>query len=147
MNKDDVTKRLAPCGLDCGRCLNHPESPISRLAGELKKELGGFGERAAFFAKLDPAFAGYPAFEAVLDRFANAACSGCRTGKCLLGDCVPQRCVTEKGVDYCFQCASFPCATSGLEGPLKERWLQNNLKMREMGLEAFFALTLPRPRY
>ncbi len=147
MDKEAIARRLAPCGLDCGRCLNHPESPISRLAGELKEELGGFGERAAFFAKLDPVFAEYAAFEAVLDRFAGAVCSGCRTGKCLLGECVPQKCVKEKGVDFCFQCAEFPCENPGFEGPLKERWLQNNQKMREMGIEAFFALTLSRPRY
>ena len=147
MNKDAIIARLAPCGLDCGRCLNHSESPISRLAGELKNELGGFGARSAFFAKLDPVFEEYSTFEAVLDRFAKAACSGCRTGKCLLGDCLPQKCVAKMGVSYCFECASFPCETPGFEGPLKERWLKNNLMMREMGLEAFFALTLSRPRY
>ena len=30
-----LRERIAPCGLDCGRCLDNPDSPIGRLSREL----------------------------------------------------------------------------------------------------------------
>ncbi len=143
----ETLARLAPCGLDCGRCLNNPQSPIATLAVRLREELGGFGARAAFFAALEPVFEKYQDFETVLDRLASGECSGCRTGKCLLGECRPQSCVKERGVNFCFECSSFPCQESGLEGGLKARWEKNNRMMREMGVEAYLVMTLEKPRY
>ena len=35
-----LQERIAPCGLDCGRCLDNPDSPIGRLSRELARELG-----------------------------------------------------------------------------------------------------------
>jgi len=147
MDRQEIVSRLAPCGLDCGRCLNNPQSPLAGHAAGLREELGGFGARAAFFATLDPVFSGYAEFEKVLDRLASGDCSGCRTGACLLGECGPQRCVKERGLDFCFECGEFPCDESGLEGPLKARWEENNRRMRDKGIEAYLAETLTKPRY
>gem|GEM_PF-312043 len=146
-DRQGVTARLAACGLDCGRCLSHPQSPISRHAQGLLTELGGFAARAAFFARIDPIFESYAAFEAVAKRFAAADCAGCRTGRCLLGHCIVQTCVKERGVDFCYECGEFPCDHTGFPEMLHARWLENNQKMREMGPEAFLAASRTRPRY
>lgn len=142
-----IVARVAACGLDCGRCLSHPGSPISRHARGLLSELGDFPARAAFFARLDPVFEHYAAFEAVAGRFAAADCGGCRSGRCLLGDCAVQKCVTERGVDFCYECAEFPCGHTGFSEMLHARWLGNNTKMRQMGLSAYMEWLAAQPRY
>lgn len=147
MKRKELRRVVAPCGLDCGRCLSNPESPISRLSSELRMELGGFAAMAERFAGMDPAFAGYPGFAAVLDRFADAGCTGCRDGKCLLATCGVQDCAPERGVDWCFECADFPCDRTNLPPMLQERWRRNNERMREIGPEAYLAEIRKKPRY
>lgn len=147
MNREDLAEIVAPCGLDCGRCLDNPGSPISRHARELRRELGGFAAVAERFAGMDPAFADYAAFEKVLDRFAGAGCSGCRGGQCLLKACRVKHCVKERGVDWCHQCAAFPCEETGLPPMLHERWKNNNERMREVGVAAYLAEQREKPRY
>lgn len=147
MTQADTVRRLAPCGLDCGKCLSHPDSPIGRLARELRTELGGFGRRAAFFAGLDPVFAGYGEFEKVLERLGAGTCAGCRTGDCLFPGCRVMSCVKERGVDFCFQCGAFPCGQTGLSGPLLDRWRANNERLGEVGVSAFFDWIKDQPRY
>jgi len=142
-----IAARIAACGLDCGRCLSHPQSPISRHARGLLTELGDFASRAAFFARLDPVFEHYAAFEAVAKRFAAADCAGCRSGTCLLGRCTVQTCVKERGVDFCCECAEFPCDHTGFSGMLHARWLANNEKMRELGLAGYMEWAAGQARY
>ncbi len=142
-----IAARVAACGLDCGRCLSHPASPISRLSRELLAELGNFGARAAFFAHMDPVFNDYAAFEAVAKRFAGADCGGCRSGRCLLGNCAVRKCVTTRGVDFCFECGEFPCDHTGFPEMLHARWLANNQRMREMGLGAYVEWMAAQARY
>ena len=142
-----LRERIAPCGLDCGRCLDNPDSPIGRLSRELARELGGFGQRAAFFARLDPVFDAYADFERVLERLGKGGCSGCRTGKCLLGDCRVKDCVRERGLAFCFACSDFAACDPGLPPGLAERWRDNNRRMAEMGLAAYCAWQAGRPRY
>ena len=147
MTGQELLKVLSPCGLDCSRCLANPESPVSRLSAELKLELGGFSGLAPRFAAMDPVFAHYDRFEAVLDRFARAGCTGCRSGKCLLVGCVVKECVKQRSVDYCFQCPDFPCDRTAFPPLLRIRWLSNNERMRAVGPQTFYREISARPRY
>ncbi len=147
VDRAGIIRRVAACGLDCGRCLSHPQSPISGLSRELLAELGNFGARAGFFARLDPVFENYGAFEAVAKRFAGADCGGCRSGRCLLENCAVQKCVTERGVDFCFECGEFPCDRTGFSEMLHARWMANNEKMREMGLAGYMEWLAGQARY
>jgi hypothetical protein len=147
MTETMLRDRIAPCGLDCGRCLDNPDSPIGRLARELARELGGFGKRAAFFARLDPAFAAYPEFESLLGRLGRGGCGGCRTGNCLLADCRVKDCVRERGVDFCFQCPDFSACDPGLPPGLAERWRDNNRHMAAIGIKAYVVWLDDQPRY
>ncbi|KAF5034603.1 hypothetical protein DSECCO2_594390 [anaerobic digester metagenome] len=147
MDASDLLRRIAPCGLDCGRCLDNPESPIAAHARALRGELGDFGRRAAFFASMDPAFAAYADFEKLLARLGRGACHGCREGQCLLASCRVKDCVGEHGVDFCCDCTEFAACDPGLPGPLAARWRANNERIREMGLAAYAAWLATQPRY
>lgn len=147
MQYDQMLREVAPCGLDCGRCLDNPDSAISRLAVRLADELGGFAALAERFSGMDPAFADYPAFDAVLARLGKGGCSGCRDGNCLLSSCTVKDCVKQHGVDFCHECGDFPCGDTGLPPALVERWKKNNQRMRELGLEVYLAEMRMKPRY
>jgi len=147
MRYAEMVEQVAPCGLDCGRCLDNPGSPVCRLAGELKRELGGFAALAERFAGMDPAFGEYAGFERVLVRLAKGGCTGCRSGNCLLTSCRVKDCVRAKGVDFCHECGDFPCGDTGLPEMLNERWKKNNQRMRELGLAAYLADMREKPRY
>ncbi len=147
MRYEEIMRRIAPCGLDCGKCLSNPESPISDLSRELLAELGGFGAVAERFAGMEPAFDKYPAFEAVLQHLAGAKCTGCRDGECLLSSCGVKDCVKEHDVDYCFECSEFPCNKTNLPPALHERWKKNNERMKSGGIEAYLEFVKRQPRY
>ncbi len=147
MDASDLLRRIAPCGLDCGRCLDNPESPIAALARALRGELGDFGRRVVFFASMDPTFAAYADFEKLLARLGRGACHGCREGQCLLASCRVKDCVGEHDVDFCCDCTEFAACDPGLPGPLAARWRANNERIREMGLAAYAAWLATQPRY
>lgn len=148
MRYHEVREVLAPCGLDCGKCLANPESRISRLAAELRRELGGFASYAERFVEFNPAFGQYPAFAAMLDHLADGAgCAGCRAGACLFEECQLGRCTREKGLDYCYGCEEFPCAKVNLPPHLRELWRRSTEAIRDMGAEAFYETIKDRPRY
>ena len=147
MDNDAMLERVAPCGLDCGRCLDNPDSPIGRHARALRDELGDFGRRAAFFAELDPAFAAYDGFERLLLRLGNGTCRGCRQGACLFAECRVKDCVRERQVDFCFACPAFADCDPGLPPALAARWRANNERMRDGGLEAYVLWLSEQPRY
>lgn len=143
-----IREILAPCGLDCGKCLANPDSPIATLARELREELGGFAGYAERFAAMNPVFANYPGFAALLDHLADGGtCPSCRSGKCLYSWCEVSRCTREREVDYCSECAEFPCAKANLPAHLDALWKKSTETIREMGPEAFYATIKDRPRY
>lgn len=83
------TKRqlTAPCGLDCFNC-------------ELQEQNISQPMRAALAQRL-----GKPPEE--------VGCKGCRaSGGCRLAwrSCATLACATEHGVEFCYECPSFPCA-------------------------------------
>ncbi len=143
-----VRELLAPCGLDCGKCLANPDSRIAALARELREELGGFATYAEVFADMNPVFAHYADFATLLDHLADGGtCPSCRSGKCLFQGCFVSRCTAEKGVDYCAECAAFPCAEANLPPHLDALWRMSTEAIRKHGAEAFFASIANRPRY
>lgn len=143
-----IRELLAPCGLDCGKCLANPDSRIAGLARDLRCELGGFAAYAEMFAGMNPVFARYPDFAALLGHLADGgACPSCRSGNCLFADCAISRCTRERGLDYCSGCAEFPCAKANLPPHLDVLWRMSTEAIRRHGAEAFYASIRDRPRY
>ena len=143
-----IRARVAPCGLSCGKCAAYAGGPVHGAARDLAAGLGdNFGAYAARFAGMNPVFRDYEGFRRLLDFLAAGTCSGCREQGCLFQACKVPGCAAEHEVDYCFECAEFPCDRHGMPGPLAERWRANNEKMAEIGLEAWFEGCRNRPRY
>ena len=145
---DFVKDRLAPCGLLCGKCVAFKDGPAHRASRDLKAQLGGnFGEYAKRFEGMNPVFANYPAFAELLDFLASGSCTGCRNQGCLFQACRVAGCAREHSVDYCFQCAEFPCDRHGFPERLAGLWRSNNEKMRETGATEWFRSRNDKPRY
>lgn len=99
------------------------------------------------FAAVDPVFAKYPAFESMLQRFCAAGCTGCREGLGAVPQCTVKNCVRDKGLDFCHECAQFPCVDPGLPPSLRALWQQNNQRIQEVGFSTYLGEIRAKPRY
>ena len=145
----EAMERIAPCGLHCGKCFAFKKGDIHEEAGKLKENLGNFAPYAERFSiALDPVFNDYPAFSRLLDYIASASCGGCRKEKCkFYKNCKVRSCTEAKGIDFCWQCESFPCHETGLDENLYKRSVAINKKIKEIGLEAYYKEIKDTPRY
>lgn len=147
MEYKEAVKRLSPCGLDCSRCADYAGGEILELSSRLVELLSGYLRVAKVKECQKPVFAGYPQFEEVLMTFSQAACSGCRGDNVLCPfECIACACSQEKGVDFCFQCGEFPCSKE-IDPLIRERWLNFNRQMKEIGVVKFYQERSILPRY
>ena len=150
MNYEFIKTRLGPCGLHCGKCFAFAEGEICKLSRELKEKLGAFDVYAERFSSLieEPIFLKYPDFKEMLNLLSQGKCKGCRKEKCMLfKGCNVKECSETKKVDFCFQCAEFPCDNTGFDEHLKKRWESINDRMKECGVEAYYNEIKDQPRY
>ncbi|MFW5487770.1 MAG: DUF3795 domain-containing protein [Desulfovibrio sp.] len=147
MQREELLQILAPCGLDCARCLSRAGGAIQQASKALVAGLGGFDKLAPRFANMNAVFEQYKGFQAVVEFLASGSCTGCRSGGCLNGSCGVKDCIREMGVDFCYECAEFPCDRSNLSSGLRDRWEQMNRRMKEIGEEAYLEETTRKPRY
>ena len=71
-------------------------------------------------------------------------CKGCRFGGgwSWWPDCPVRDCTIQKGIDFCYQCADFPC-NKLKEEPLleiKKSIIETNNKIRDIGIEEHFQI-------
>ena len=109
MNKEKILKALAPCGINCERCVGFKDGEIKKASEVLKKGLEGFDKLAEKFSNFVPIFKNYKHFEEIIDFFSKADCAGCRYGKGKNMSCKVMICFKEKNVDFCAECDKFPC--------------------------------------
>lgn len=150
MDYEKIKERLAPCGLHCGKCFAYKEGDIVKNSRALKNDLGEFEIYAQRFVKLldKPIFEKYSEFKEMLEYFTAADCSGCRNEKCkLFKDCNVRLCSENKKVDFCFECADFPCNNTGFDKHLNERSVIINLRMKEIGVDNYYEEIKDKPRY
>ena len=141
-------KVLAPCGLNCAKCLAYVEGDIKKNAGELKEIAGEL---------LTITLRGFP----VLSRFlkiilrsrncwtilSRPVVRAAATETACTRIAVSASCYKTKGVDFCFQCDEFPCEKTNFDPNLKERWIKMNRLMKEKGVEAYYEESKDLPRY
>ena len=89
----------------------------------------------------------YPSFKILLKYLSEENCLGCRKGSCLYPDCGVRDCYKDKNIDFCFQCDEFPCEKTNFDSHLKQRWIQINQRMKEIGIKAYYKETKDLPRY
>ena len=147
MNKDELLNFLAPCGLNCKKCIAFDDGEIKKHSKQLQRLLGNFDNFAKRFTGFNPVFSNYPEFKIMLETFAKGGCEGCRKGGCINKACNVTECVKSKKVDYCFECDEFPCDKSGFDENLKKRWIDANKRMMEITPTAFYYEIKDLPRY
>ncbi|MEW6725458.1 DUF3795 domain-containing protein [Desulforudis sp. 1088] len=147
MDRETILAELAPCGLDCSRCFGYGDGEIKKLALALLDKLGNFDRYAGRLAKFMPVFEGYKQFHELLLFFGKASCAGCRQGGGTFPLCSAKTCFREKNVDFCFQCDEYPCERNQFPPDLQARWRRMNDRMRETGVEQFYAEQKKEPRY
>ena len=147
MNYEDVVSRLAPCGLNCGRCADYQNGEIRELSLRLVQLLGDYGRVAKIKADRMPAFQNYAQFDEILRPFSRGGCGGCRSDNPNSPiECKAATCHKEKRVDFCFQCSEYPCDNPTL-GSLIKRWKKRNDRMKEIGVMEFYREQEKLPRY
>ncbi len=152
MQKTTATSRklIAPCGLDCSRCVGCSAGKTAENAAQIAEILGpNFQNYAQRLAAFNPAMKNYPQFRELLDSLSSPSCDGCRSEK---RTCLPQcnvaDCVKSMEIEFCYECAEFPeCGKTGLPEVLLGRWQQNNEIMKDRGVDAYIELQSTRPRY
>lgn len=147
MEYQEILRILAPCGLSCQKCLANATGEIRQRSVQLRELLGAFDIYAQRFSQFLPVFENYPQFKTLLEHFSQADCLGCRNGTCKHPDCGVIRCYKSKKVDFCFQCDEFPCDKTNFDPHLRQRWIQMNSRMREIGVEAYYEEAKDLPRY
>lgn len=147
MKYNDILKMLAPCGLNCKKCMAFVNGDIKFHSSSLKKLLGSFDNYAKRFTKFWPVFENYPQFKELLNYFTEGSCAGCRKGDCKYPNCGIAKCYKDKKVDFCFQCKEFPCEKSNFDDDLKARWIKMNKRMKEIGVKEYYEETKDNPRY
>ncbi len=150
VDSEYIKKRIAPCGLHCGKCFAFVDGDVSKYSSALKKSLGNFDVYAERFVGMlnEPVFAKYPDFKEVLSYLSVASCQGCREEKCkLFKTCNVRACSEEKQVEYCFQCSQFPCENTGFDEHLYKRFVAINNRMREIGIEKYYEEVRDLSRY
>lgn len=147
MKYEDILQVLAPCGLNCRKCMANRQGDIKRTADELRRLLGDFDKYAARFSAFLPTFKNYPAFKELLTQFTQGDCRGCRAGGCKLPNCGVLACSRAKEVDFCGQCDEFPCEKTTFDADLRRRWIHMNTRIKEVGVEAYYEETKDLPRY
>lgn len=150
MNNHELKDKFGPCGLLCEKCFAYSNGLIRYHAEQLKNQLGNFDVYAQRFSKLlnEPRFENYATFKEFLSFLSLSNCKGCRKQEChLFTDCKVNHCYKDKGVEYCYQCAEFPCQNTGFDENLNLRWLKINERIREIGLENYYNEVKDKPRY
>jgi len=148
MNYERILNYLAPCGLDCGRCADYRNGEIKELSLKLLSKLGNYSKVAKIKSNKLPIFENYFHFETILTSFSKASCSGCRGDNvlCPLDNCAAKTCYKEKGVDFCFQCTEYPCEKQ-FSGRLRDRWIEINNRMKDIGVIEYYKEQSKQPRY
>jgi hypothetical protein len=100
MEYRDIVSILAPCGLNCSKCMAYSDGNIKKLSVNLKELLGSFDRYAERFSAFLPVFKNYPHFKELLEFFTQADCAGCRKGMCKYPNCGVFQCYHHKGVDF-----------------------------------------------
>lgn len=145
-----IKKRLAPCGLHCGKCFAFANGDICNSSAQLKESLGNFDKYAERFVGLldEPKFLKYPDFKEFLTYLSSGSCNGCRSEQCkLFKSCNVRGCSEEKNVDFCFQCDEFPCSKTGFDEHLYKRHVNINGQMKEFGIEQYYEEIKELSRY
>jgi len=147
MEKTELLRLIAPCGLLCFTCDAMKDGVINESAKKLLYVLGSYDSFLESCPGSRPISGKYSDFKEVLEYLANVKCNGCREDHCMDPNCIVPECTKNQSVDFCYECKDFPCAKTGFPDGLKEKWIRKNNKLKEIGIEKFFEEEKKIPHY
>lgn len=147
MSTDEIFKSIAPCGLNCSKCVFFKDGEISAASHKLLDLLGNFAEYAKRFSQINPVLENYNKFQEIANFLKSGKCEGCRSGKCHFNFCKISPCIKSKGHDFCYECEEFPCEKGNLNESFYKKWVEFNTMIKDKGLESFYALSKEASRY
>jgi hypothetical protein len=129
---EDKLRLVGYCGLYCGLCAQRNRIPLQAkvLRDSLRKE--GY---ASWYKHVESMKDTFPVFWEFLDNLMNSDCS-CRGGG---GppDCKMRTCAVQRVVDACPFCEDYPCDHINNLGEHYVTMIQDGLRLRKIGLEAW----------
>jgi len=139
MERDELLRNVAPCGLVCYTCTACGHGVVKEHAQKLSFYLTGVSDFLASQhmrgdkKKLD-------ACMATLEYYSRQSGPGCREEEtqCSFKNCVIRACTREKHIDFCADCADFPCGKIDLPDVFTDKWKASNTRIREAGVEQYF---------
>jgi hypothetical protein len=147
MEKNELLRLIAPCGLLCYTCDAMKNGPINESAKKLLYVLESYD----FFLESCPgsrSISGkYSDFKEVLEYLASVKCNGCREDHCMESNCIVPECTQNQNIYFCYECKDFPCGRTGFPDGLKEKWIRKNNKIKEIGIEKYFEEEKNIPHY
>jgi hypothetical protein len=150
LSKEEHSKLLrliAPCGLLCYTCDAMKDGAVSTAAKKLLYALDSYDLFLEGAPGARPISGKYKEFKEVLQYLADVTCRGCREDHCMEANCVVPECVKSRGIDFCYECADFPCDKTGFPDGLKDKWIRKNNKIKQIGIEKFFEEEKDLPHY
>lgn len=150
MNNETLLHRVAPCALLCHTCPAYVDGAIQEHASALRRYFEGYHDFND--AHIPDEHRGwleqFAAFQARVERYARPGCAGCRNqptpGRGCIEGCFIPACAAAHGVDFCGECAGFPCARVDTEEPLcgnavlRSDWREGSARIREVGAARYF---------
>lgn len=149
MDYKKIREILAPCGLNCKKCVAYKEGDVASTSQALISLLGNFEGYAERYSRFYPEYENYPQFKQLLEYLSKPQCDGCRNGHCLYQGCEVGNCekIESGTLDYCFECNEFPCEKPQFHPDLKRRWTERNRRMDEIGVIQYYNESKSTPRY
>lgn len=147
MEKNDLLRLIAPCGLLCYTCDAMKDGVINQAAKRLLHALASYDSFLESSPGARPISKKYSSFKEVLEYLANVKCNGCREDRCLKTDCIVPECTHNRNILFCYECEDFPCDKTGFPDALKEKWIRKNKRIKEVGIEQFFEEEKEIPHY
>ncbi|BCZ46459.1 hypothetical protein psyc5s11_25260 [Clostridium gelidum] len=150
MKKKGLLEKIAPCSLMCHTCIAYEDGVISQTAKQLSKYTEGICE---FYEKHSPnEIERFKVFQEELAKYSAGKCSGCRNKEhlgCSIKGCFILDCTKERDIDYCGECAEFPCDKMQkiFEEEVYMQWLKGNREIKNWGIEVFWEKNCERPHY
>lgn len=147
MERKELDRLIAPCGLICYTCDAMKDGVINQSAKQLLYVLGSYDSFLESSPGSRQISGKYNNFKDVLEYLADVKCNGCRKDHCMDSNCIVPECTKNQKIDYCYECKDFPCDKTGFPDGLKKKWIRKNKKIKEIGIEKFFEEEKNKPHY
>lgn len=122
--REKIDELVAPCGLYCDICTMY-RAYHDRNLSLLQETPKNFRKQMGLQEEVD---------------FKDIACEGCRSSVLFkyCSECSIRKCVLEKGIDWCYQCESFPCQMlSDFQSYWRMPIIENLRQIQKTGLDTW----------